>query len=109
VIVRYLNVQGILVFPSEADAKLVVDADAVLALTISTEFLEAIARGEIKIIDPHREADSLQSSQRDAGDISEFPASPGKPKLPCVFIREGPNHVFSVARLTPDVKGRLVS
>jgi hypothetical protein len=104
VIIRYFNVHGIFVFPSEADSIQVIDADAELALAISTELLEAIASRGVEFIHARGEAENLQLSERCAGDVGKLPASSGKPKLSRVFIRKGPDHLFSVARLTFNVK-----
>ena len=90
--------------PLEANPPLVVDADAELALAISTELLEAIASRGVEFIHARGEAENLQLSERCAGDVGKLPASSGKPKLSRVFIRKGPDHLFSVARLTFNVK-----
>ena len=42
-VIGYFNVKGILTEPAEAEAPLVVDADAILAEAIGTQSLEAIA------------------------------------------------------------------
>jgi len=59
VIIRYLNVRGIFVFPPEADSILVIDTDAVLALAISPQLLQTIARRKSEIFNSCREADGL--------------------------------------------------
>jgi hypothetical protein len=52
VIIRYLSVHGVFIFPSEADSILVVDPDAVLAFAISTELFQTIAGRGIEIFHP---------------------------------------------------------
>jgi hypothetical protein len=52
VTIRYLNVYGVFIFPSEADSILVVDPDAVLAFAISTELFQTIAGRGIEIFHP---------------------------------------------------------
>ncbi len=50
--------------PDEADAPLFVDADAMLALSVSFERLEAIARRELKEFKLHGRVDELKLCQR---------------------------------------------
>ena len=49
-IVRDLNVDGFAVFPSEADAPLVVDPDTVLPLPVPAELLQSVRRWYAKVI-----------------------------------------------------------
>jgi len=44
VIVRNFNIVGVPVKPLEADPPLIVDPDAVLAGTVSPQFLQAVSR-----------------------------------------------------------------
>jgi hypothetical protein len=51
VVVSYLDVCGTSGGPGEADAPLVVDADAVLTLAVAVQLLEAVARRNPKVVD----------------------------------------------------------
>lgn len=51
VVVSYLDVCGTCGCPGEADAPLVVDADAVLPLAVAVQLLEAVARRNPKVVD----------------------------------------------------------
>jgi hypothetical protein len=88
VIIRYLDVPGGVVVPPKANSKLVVDANTLLALPISMQFLEAIARWKAEILEPGREIDDLQLTNRDPRDVSESPASASEPEILCLVIAE---------------------
>jgi len=64
VIVGDLNLEGVALPPDEANPPLVVDPNAVLALTISKEFLEAISRRNAQVCQGTR---CLQNPKFDVG------------------------------------------
>jgi hypothetical protein len=64
VIVGDLNVAGVIVAPNEADAILVVDANAVLAFTISAERLKPIPGRDLQVSDSRGSIEHLEFLQR---------------------------------------------
>lgn len=52
-VIDNLNVGGISRAPAEADPPLLVDADAVLPLSVTPELLESVAGGEPQIVEDH--------------------------------------------------------
>ena len=50
-VVNYLNVEGIAIFPCEANPPLIVDPDAELTTAVTREGLEPIARRHPQIIE----------------------------------------------------------
>jgi hypothetical protein len=51
VVISYLDIERIGVFPAKADPPLVIDPNAVLTLAILVQFLESIARGYPEVFD----------------------------------------------------------
>jgi len=94
VIVRYLNIEGIFRFPPKAHPILVIDPDAVLPRSVSAQPLQSIAPGLIQILNTTRKVDSLQLANRRTQNVSELPASSGKPQLPRFFVRKRPDHIL---------------
>src|ERR1700691_2053582 len=107
VIVAYLHVPRIALMPAEADPVLIVDANAVLAFTVATQLLEAIAEGVSEVFHCGGKVDFLQLPDGDAADIAKPPASSSEPNLFCFFVGKGADHLFSVARLTLSVKAQF--
>ena len=64
-----LDLVGIASDPAEADAPLVVDANAVLAVPIAFELLEAISGWGPEILEPHRRVDVAELSEHDAAEV----------------------------------------
>jgi hypothetical protein len=50
VVVDYLDVQRIAIFPAKADAPLIVDPDAVLSFSAASQGFQSIARRDPKIL-----------------------------------------------------------
>ena len=51
-IVRYFDIVGVTLLPPEADAPLVVDADAMLASTVTREPFQPVSRRDTQIVQP---------------------------------------------------------
>ena len=67
-VVNDLNPFWTSIAPPEADTPLIVDSDTVLALTITSQMLEPVARRNPKILETTRSVDLTQLAQRDASD-----------------------------------------
>lgn len=55
-VIDNLGIEHVAILPSEADAPLLVDADAVLARAVALEYLELIRRGNHQIAQIRRES-----------------------------------------------------
>ena len=78
-VVDNLNIKGIPVFPSKADTPLIVDPDAVLSRSITSQGLQTVAGWHADIRQIHRIFQQSQFSSRDFVKIA------GKPFYPCLF------------------------
>jgi hypothetical protein len=76
VIIHDFYIVGISALPAEADSPLVVDPNAVLALSITAEFLEAIRWWNTKVIKRLRSVQYQELSQRYP---LKGPENPGMP------------------------------
>lgn len=59
-VVDDLHVEGVKVAPGEADAPLIVDADAPLTLAVAAQGFQPIARGRPQIVEPRGRVDREQ-------------------------------------------------
>ena len=94
VIVDYFHFICIVIAPHEADAILIVNADAVLARSIPSQFLKAIAGRLLKI---QQFSGGVQDREFPPGDTRRR-RSPGPASPPNLFgrsIRESTNHTVS--------------
>ena len=74
-VIRDLDVVSIACFPAKADAPLIVDPDAPLALAITAEFLESIPRRDAEIFERDGGIELPQLAQRNALQVSTEPPS----------------------------------
>lgn len=96
VIIRDLDIVSISVAPVEAEAKLLVDSDAVLSVAIATELFQAKARKR-KI--PQR-CGRVKKIEFDSGrtfDALEFPARQPVEQLSRLLVLAGSNHYLHTA------------
>jgi hypothetical protein len=70
-VIGNLNIESMAAFPAEADPVLVVDADTVLACSISFQRLQSIRRWRGKIADFFRAVDLDEPAKGDGGDLLE--------------------------------------
>lgn len=92
-IVDDLDVVGVAVDPAEADAPLVVDADAVLAGPVAAELLEAIARRDAQVLEVHGTVDQAELPEHDAAEVGRESADGfARPETLGVAVSEAPNH-----------------
>ena len=68
-VVDELDVVGIASGPPETETPLVVDANAVLPVSIVLELLEAIPRRNPEILKPHRRVDVAELAEHDAAEV----------------------------------------
>src|SRR5258708_11680619 len=66
VAIHNLHLVGIVAYPLETDAPLVIDANTVLALSITRERFQMVSRRGSQVIKPRGEADLRKFSKRDA-------------------------------------------
>ncbi len=63
-VVDYFNVVSIAALPAEADAVLIVDADAMLPLAVACKFFQAVAGQDTKVIERFGGIEEQQFSER---------------------------------------------
>jgi len=68
-IVRDLHVVGIALVPPKADAPPLIDANAVLPLTIAGELFKTIARGHAEVVESFRRMQHRQFAPRDTTQV----------------------------------------
>src|SRR5437899_10955553 len=97
VIINYFDVVGVSLFPFKADPILIVDSNAVLALSVCSQFLQAMTRncqivqgrGGVQPVKPH------PGRSLDRGEpLAEFPIH----QLPGVGVLARLAHTFSILR-----------
>ena len=93
VIIHDLDVKGVPIPPSKADAPLVVDADTVLTSAIGRQFLETIAGRDPEILERGRRIELDQFAERHAQQAWRQPAHRLPPEQALsVLAREAPDH-----------------
>ena len=93
-VVDDLDVVGIASGPSETDTPLVVDANAVLAVTIAFKLLEAISRWESEILQTHRGVHVAKLSEHAAPKIRrETPYVLARPETLGIAVSKMLDHV----------------
>ena len=81
-VVRDLDIVGITVDESEADAPLVIDSDCVLPSSVSPELVESIPRRAPKVMQVSRQVDVFELPPRPTRDLGrESPRSAGHEQL----------------------------
>lgn len=92
-VVEYLDIVRVPVFPAEADPPLVVDANTVLPRAIPSEFFQAIARRRTEILHLLRRVDDEKLAEHDLPELRRIPSHrlPGK-EAPSVVISEALDH-----------------
>jgi hypothetical protein len=93
VIVYELNIVSVSLVPAEADTPLVIDPNAVLSLSISSQFLKAISRRDNKVVQSLRRIQQEQLPLSAAPQITrEFPRRLAVKYLFSFFGRKSPDH-----------------
>jgi len=72
-VVRDLNIERIAIFPSKANAILVIDPYAKLSRAVAFQRLQPVGGGRCKVAKLLGVIDLHQTSQRDNGDLLETP------------------------------------
>jgi len=103
-IIDDFNVFGPRVRPAEADAILVIDANAVLAQAISLERLKTIARRNPEVVKPSGDLELSKLAQRNIFNVHKSPHS--LPLRECLGIGafEGDDHAERLTRCVIEVK-----
>jgi hypothetical protein len=85
---------SVIILPDKTDSVLIVNTDAVLALAIAFELLQAIPRRDSKILERPRGVKHQQLSERRPAKIGrrDSPALPGFPELLRLPVCEAPDH-----------------
>jgi len=98
VIVTNLDALGVAVLPHEADAPLVVDADAVLPAAIARQRFQPVRRRNAQIIKTLCGIQHPQLAPRDDLDlVGQLPAEQTRPDALRRFVVEGNNHYWIVS------------
>ena len=93
VVIHQFDVPGLAVHPGEANAPLIIHANAVLSGAITPQLLETIARRYAQIIQCLSGIDQQQLSQHRALELSpESTDSLSREQTLCVTIAETPDH-----------------
>ena len=95
---------GIPTFPAEADAPLVVDADAVLADTVAPECFQPIAGRDAESVQSSRRVDEIEFIGGTQEKICRKARVLAAPKLLGLFITETFNHRRHPSMLVPVVQ-----
>jgi len=98
VIIRDFYIPGVPLFPPEAHPILIVDADAVLTLSIALQLLQTISWWVSEIVNFCCEVQCLKLADGDSGNLPQLAAMASQPEASGLVIRKGPDHRFSVAR-----------
>jgi hypothetical protein len=70
VVVRDFDLRGMFALPFEADAILIIDPNAVLASTITSQALKTISRGHCQIPQPTHPVDLIELSPSDGPQLA---------------------------------------
>lgn len=104
-VVDDFNLFGISSGPNEADAPLVIDADAVLTLTVAREGFEPVAGRKLQKIELHGGVEQLKSGQRPFLDVGRQPPGAGAfPKAGRFGAGEALDHTAKLAPTGLSVK-----
>jgi hypothetical protein len=82
--------------PEEAEAELIVDADAVLAMSISAELLQAVAWRNHQIVETAGGIEDGQLAVGNAGEAAEAPGWPTLQKRKGVTASKRPDHLITL-------------
>lgn len=91
-VVHNLNLEGIRIDPSKADAPLVVDSNAVLPLAVSNKGLKAISRNGAQIRQARSRMNVIEFAFRHQRDSLELPAELAAKHLLGFVVAERPDH-----------------
>jgi hypothetical protein len=91
-VVNNLNIPCILAIPSEANPKLIVNADAPLAFSSAFQLFQPIARGLIQIRNRRGKIDGVQSPKGQPRQFTQSPALAAAKNRFCLGIGKGLNH-----------------
>jgi len=100
VVIDDLDVLGVSGLPYEADTKLLVHPDTVLARAISLERLELVSRRDTKITKLLGRVECQKLAERHVIEIGEFPASFASEHLLGFLAAEALDHTLKVLRTT---------
>jgi hypothetical protein len=104
-VVDDFHIVGVAVPPHEADAILIIDSDAVLALALAVQSLQPVSGGDIQIIQRHGGMQQEELLHCPHFQIGGNPsASPRLPKLLRIRIPEACYHGAIVLRYGNSVK-----
>jgi len=104
VVIDHFDALGVSVLPHEADAKLLVHSDAVLAGPISLERFELVSRGYTKIAKLRRGMERQEPAERHVIKMRELPASFAHEHLLGFLAAETLYHTLRVLRTAYWVK-----
>jgi hypothetical protein len=104
VVVRNLDIKSVFVFPTKTNSIPVVNANAILASSISLESFQPVGRRRAQVTKFLGAVDLNQFSKRDRGNLLELPNTPLLENGFRVFVTEGPDHTNIILRIAFNVE-----
>jgi len=98
VVVHNLDFIGITVPPNEADTKSVVDSDAMLALAVTFQTFQTVARENREILQLVRRVELFQFPLDNSCAHSQPSWNPSFEDRFRIFVAEGSNHLSRISR-----------
>jgi len=98
VVVHNFDFIGITIPPDEADAKSLVDSDAMLAFAVSFQAFQTVARENREILQLVRRVELFQFPLDNSCPHSQPSWNPSFEDRFRIFVAEGSNHLSSVSR-----------
>ncbi len=109
-IVDNLNIMGVSIFPPEANAPLVIHANAILAGTLSLQFLEPVPGWHSQVVQRIGGVQGHELSQHDSEQIrGKTPHWLAVEQALSILIREALDHTVTITARVTNVKRYYVS
>ena len=98
VIIHNLYVPRVIFMPAKTNAVLIIDADAMLPLTISLQRFKVISRRISEIVEGFCKINCTEPAGCNPGNASIFPAATRRKNLPRFVVLKMTDHTYSVSR-----------
>ncbi len=100
VIIHNLYVPRVIFMPAKTNAVLIIDADAMVSMTISLQSFKVISRRTSEIAKGFCKINCTEPAGCDAGDAAIFPTATRRKNLPRFVVLKITDHTYSVSRTT---------
>ena len=100
VIIHNLYVPRVIFMPAKTNAVLIIDADAMLPVTISLQRFKVISRRTSEIVEGFCKINCTKPAGCNPGDAAIFPTATRRKNLTCFFVLKITDHTYSVSRTT---------